>query len=91
MLNEGRRIERTITHLPGIAKPEAEWDDALTFSEMVVDPNLDTVLQIEDQAIGRQVPRLLQRPRVRAWHVEHAAPRPDVHSVSRIPAWGPRT
>lgn len=43
----GRRIERTIQHEPGIAKSDAAWDDAIQFSEVVIDPALNTVLQIE--------------------------------------------
>src|SRR5262249_39676881 len=44
----------------------------------------DRVLEIEDQRIGRERPRLLDRPRVRSGHVEHAAARTHVHGTSPV-------
>ena len=38
----------------------------------------DRVLEVEDQGIGRQAPRLLERPRVGAGHVQHAATGTDL-------------
>ena len=51
-MDDGRRIERTITHLPGIAKPEAAWDDAVQLNEITVDPGMGTFLQIESMRHG---------------------------------------
>lgn len=46
-MTEGRRIEKKVEHLPGWAKPEAAFDDFVHFSEYTIDPNMDTLLQIE--------------------------------------------
>lgn len=45
--DDGRRIEKHVTHSPGISKPGAVWDDAVLFNEYTCNPQLDTALQIE--------------------------------------------
>src|SRR4029078_4584831 len=37
------------------------------------------ILKVEDHPVDRQRLRLVQRPRIRSWHVQHAAPRADSH------------
>jgi len=39
----------------------------------------DRILKVEDHPVDRQRLRLVQRPRIRSWHVQHAAPRADSH------------
>jgi len=39
----------------------------------------DSVFEIEDEAVGRQLTRLFQRARIRSGHVKHAAAWTDGH------------
>lgn len=41
------RIRKRIIHRPGVAKPEASWQDLVQFFETVEDDSLDTVLGIQ--------------------------------------------
>ena len=72
-------------HHFAVAEPAAlqRFDDRLARGRLGV--GSDGILQIENEAVGRQFARLLQRTRIRSRHVKHATPRPDGHRKSPFP------